>query len=309
MDIKIKRIVIWGLRTKWHTHRFIHKAFYENAKKLGYETIWVEDEKKNQKYIKPGDLIIMADPVGKMIPEKTKFEDYNLVPRKDVFYCLHNVNNVFKDKLDPDTIINLQYYYNEVPKIPNIEKWGPVTYFDKESRTLFQPWGTNLLAEEFKKPVFNNNSFVFWVGSVWNDKLNRGNINEIQGLREALSKLGLRFINLRFVPDWLNIFLIRKSRIAPAIAGKIQVDVDYLPCRMFKNISYGQLGLTNVKKFKDILGDSFVEGDSAEELIKNALSFSRDEYLNKVKSQQEIVKNYTYKEAIQNIIKAFNYQA
>ena len=44
--MEIKRIVVWGLRNRWHTHRFIHKAFYENAKKLGYEVLWLEDEKK-----------------------------------------------------------------------------------------------------------------------------------------------------------------------------------------------------------------------------------------------------------------------
>lgn len=56
--MKFNRIVIWGLRKKYHTHRYIHKAFYENAKKLGYEVAWLEDEKNNAKLIKPGDLII-----------------------------------------------------------------------------------------------------------------------------------------------------------------------------------------------------------------------------------------------------------
>jgi aspartate aminotransferase-like enzyme len=55
--MKFDRIVIWGLRKRWHTHRFIHKAFYENAKKLGYKVIWVEDEKTNANLIRVGDLI------------------------------------------------------------------------------------------------------------------------------------------------------------------------------------------------------------------------------------------------------------
>jgi hypothetical protein len=49
-------------------------------------------------------------------------------------------------------------------------------------------------------------------------------------------------VNLKFVPDWVNVAAIRRSRIAPAIAGRWQVEHNYLPCRMFKNISYGQLG-------------------------------------------------------------------
>ena len=305
---KFKRIVIWGLKKKWHTHRFIHKAFYENGKKLGYNMLWLEDTKENSNYIKSGDLIITADPVGKMVPEKFKLEDYNLPVRDDIFYCLHNVKDIFKDMLNPKNYINLQVYNDIVLKIDNIEKLGPVTFFDKETKTLYQPWGTDLLPEEFKKPVFNKNRFVFWIGSVWNDTLNRGNVNEIDELKKILIKHKLFFIKLRFIPDFLNIFFIRLSRIAPAIAGKFQVDVNYLPCRMFKNISYGQLGITNVRKFKDILGDSFIEGNNITEIIKNSLLLSKKEYMAKVKAQQEIIKNYTYKNSLENIIKAFNYK-
>jgi len=299
----IKRIVIWGLKKRWHTHRFIHKAFYENAKKLGYKTIWIEDEKNNQKYIEPDDLIISADPVGKMVPEKHTFEEYNLPIRDDVYYCLHNFKDIFIDKLPKDKTMFLQVYNNIVDTITDIEKWGPVTYFDKNTKTLYQPWGTDLLAEEFKKPIFRKNRFVFWIGSVWNDSLNRGNLREINELKQVLKKNNLRFIHLRFIPDWLNIFFIRLSRIAPAIAGRFQVDVNYLPCRVFKNISYGQLGITNIKKFEEILGDSFIKGGNIEEITNKALSLTKDEYFDIIKKQQEIIKNYTYKNALENIFK------
>lgn len=303
-ETQIKRIVIWGLRTKYHTHRHIHQAFYKNAKKLGFETLWVEDDKKNQKYIQPGDLIISADPVGKMVPEKFTFEEYNLPVREDVFYCLHNFKDVFREKINKKNYINLQVYHDIVLNIKNIEKWNPVTYFDNETKTLYQPWGTDLLPEEFKKPVYNKNKFVFWIGSIWNDSLNRGNINEMRELKDTLKNQDLTFINLRFIPDWLNIFFIRLSRIAPAIAGRFQVEVNYLPCRMFKNISYGQLGITNVSKFKDILGEHFIEGENIRTIIDNTLSLSKTEYLAKIKAQQEIIKSYTYKSALENIFKA-----
>ena len=302
--ISFNKIVIWGLKKKYHTHRHIHKAFYENAEKLGYKVLWLEDEKENAKYIEPNDLIISAEPVGKMVPEKFKFEDYNLPVRDDIFYCLHNFKDIFVNKINPDRLVRLQVYIKDRAEKAD-QKWGPVTYFDTKTRSLFQPWGTNLLPNEFKKPVYNKNSLVFWVGSIWNNSLNQGNLREIDELKRILKENGLRFISLRFIPDWLNIFLVRLSRIAPAIAGKYQVDVDYLPCRMFKNISYGQLGITNVQKFKEILGDSFIDGKSIKEITSNALSLSKKEYINKVIAQQEIIKNYTYKNSLENIIKAF----
>lgn len=303
--IKINKIVVWGLRKKWHTHRFIHKAFYENAKKLGYKAVWVEDEKENQKYIEPGDLIITADAIGKMCPEKFKFEDYNLPIREDVFYCLHNVKDVFTNKIKRERLLKIEVYHNACESKCDF-KIGPATFFDSKSGTLYQPWGTDLLAEEFKKPVFNKNSLVFWVGSIWNDKNNFGNKNEILDLKHSLEKRKLIFIPLRFIPDWLNILFIRISRIAPAISGKRQVDTDYLPCRVFKNISYGQLGITNVKKFKDLFGNSFVEGNNIDELINNAMSLNEEQYKEKILKQQQVVKEFTYKQSLENIINSFS---
>jgi len=301
----IKRVVIWGLRYKYHTQRHIHQAFYETAKKIGYKAFWLEDTKKNAAKIEPGDLIISTQAIGKMVPEKFNFEDYNLPIRDDVFYCLHNYKEIFTEKIKTENLLKLQVYKTEEAEKSD-QKWGPVNFFNTKTRTLYQPWGTSLLPEEFKKPVFNKNSLVFWVGNVWNDKNNHGNLNEIAELKEVLKQNKLKFIKVKVTPDFLHIHLIRHSRIAPAIAGRYQVEVNYLPCRMFKNISYGQLGITNIKKFKDILGDCFIGGDTIEELVSNALSLSKEEYITKTKAQQEIIKNYTYKQALENIIKALN---
>lgn len=302
----INRIVIWGLRYKYHTQRHIHQAFYENAKKMGYETVWLEDTPQNSKKIKAGDLIISTQAIGKMVPEKFKIEDYNIPIREDIFYCLHNFKSIFTDKLNPNNLIKLQVYNTIDGAEQSDQKWGPVTFFNSKTRTLYQPWGTNLSPEEFKKPTFSKFPFVFWVGNVWNDSGNRGNLNEIAELKTALKENELKFIKIKVVPDFLHTFLIRHSRIAPAIGGGLQVKIDYLPCRIFKNISYGQLGITNIKKFKDILGENYIEGDTIKDIVKNALCLSKKEYLEKIKKQQEIIKNYTYITAIKNIIKAFN---
>jgi len=297
------KIIIWGLRKKYHTHRHIHQAFYKNAKKLGYKTIWVEDDRKNSKYIESGDLVISAEVQGKMVKEKNKIEDYKLPIKGGVYYCLHNFKEIFRNKIDKNHLIDLQVYTTERVTGSDI-KLGPATYFNTKTRVLYQPWGTDLLPEEFKKPVFNKNKLVFWIGSVWNNIQNQGNLDEIKRLKISLFKNKIRFIKVRFIPDFLNIFLIRKSRIAPAIAGKYQVDVNYLPCRMFKNISYGQLGFSNVKKFNDILGECSING-TIEEMVEKILKLSEKEYKDLVLKQQLIIKNYTYKNSLENIINSF----
>jgi hypothetical protein len=300
------RIIIWGLKNKYHTHRYIHKAFYENAKKLGYDVIWVEDEKVNSKFIKYGDLIISSEVIGKMVPEKKCLDDYNLPVIDGVYYCLHNFNYIFTSKIKFDYLLNLKVYIKDRAEKSDI-KWGEATYFDSEKHILYQPWGTDLLPDEFKKPVFNHNKIVFWIGSIWNNELNQGNLVEIKKLKEALNRKGIKFLQLRFIPDFLNIFLIRFSRIAPAIAGRYQVEENYLPCRMFKNISYGQLGFSNVSKFNDIFENCSVYNSDIEKAVEYVLSLSKKDYKELIIKQQEIVKQYTYKNSFDNIIKAFNF--
>lgn len=303
--MQFNKIIIWGLRKKWHTHRFIHKAFYENAKKLGYKVIWVEDDKKNKNIVNQGDLVIYSEVQGIMVPEKFKLEDYNLPVIEGVFYCLHGVKDIFKEKINKKYLLDLKVYVNDIEGREGNEEWKKCVIFNKDEGALYQPWGTDLLDYEFKKPVFRKNKFVFWVGSVWNNKLNQGNIFAIEEFKKILSKYNLKFIHLRFIPDWMNIFFIRLSRLAPAIVGDWQKEHDYLPCRMFKNISYGQVGFSNVKKFREILGEYSIEGNM-EEMVQKVLSLSKEEYKELVLKQQSIIKGYTYKNALENIFKAIN---
>src|SRR5690606_20192513 len=126
------------------------------------------------------------------------------------------------------------FYNKEAEGFP--EEYTAV-HFDPKTKTLYQPWGTDLLPHEFKKPIFTKNKFVFWIGSIWKGKNSEGNIQNIKELDQILKLKGLSLIPVRFVPNFINRFLVRHSRLAPAIGGPIQVETDYLPCRMFKNIS------------------------------------------------------------------------
>ena len=304
---KFNKIVIWGFRYRYHTHRYIHKAFYKTLKDLGVNVIWVEDDKKNQRYIKSGDLIIGGDMYGKMAPEKKCFNDYNIPVRDDIYYCLYHFKDIFLEKINKKHLIVLD------PHVDGSEfgdiKIDEITFFNSKDKikTLYQTWGTDIMPWNFKKPCFNNNKFVFWVGSIWNDKNNHGNINQINELKQALIKRHINFIHTRFIPGFLNIFLIRISRLAPAIGGEIQVKTNYLPCRMFKNISYGQLAFSNIKRFKDLYKEFFIDGNSIDELIANVLFLKKEDYLLFVKRQQEITKKHTYLQKLTNIFEVFNY--
>jgi hypothetical protein len=284
--------VIWGLRTQRHTHRYIHHHFHRTLEKLGLPVLWVEDSARNAGSISGDDLVISVGTAGTHLPIVA-----------DAYYCLHNFEGSFHERIASNHNIRLQVYTNGASLLA--EKWDTATFFHRPTRTLFQPWGTDLFAEEFEKPTFRRWPFVFWIGTVWDNSLHQGNRREINRLKAALKPHGLRFVALRHIPDRINVFAVRHSRIAPAIGGQWQVENGYLPCRMFKNISYGQLGMSNISEFHEILGDSGLLGNDIGDLVEKALALSESEYKQRVLEQQAHIVNHTYVNKLLNISRAF----
>jgi len=293
---KFRKVVVWGLKSQYHTHRYIHAGFYCTLKKLEVPAVWVDYGKKSEAALAAGDLVISAFVEGRGV------DSHYLPIKPGVYYCLHNYPEEICAQIGLKYLLRLQVYTNKAEN--SGQKWDEVTFFDAKTRTLFQPWGTNLLPEEFKQPIYNRHTRVFWIGSIWDNALRQGNVAEISEIRRALSRCDVRFTALRFVPDWLNIKLIRYSRLAPAVAGRWQAENNYLPCRMFKNISYGQLGFSNVKKFQDLFGDFNISAESIEGLVQKALALPKQDYLSIINGQQRIAAEHTYAHKLLNIFKA-----
>ena len=62
--------------------------------------------------------------------------------------------------------------------------------------------------------------------------------------------------NNRNVSSEKNMELIQESILAPAIQEHWQVEHGYIPCRVFKNLSYGKMALTNNKFVNEMIFDN-----------------------------------------------------
>lgn len=291
-----KRMVLWGFTTSLDSFRHNHRHYAHALERLGKPYLWLSDDARSREQLQAGDLVFAVDVEAKHLGEAVDGVDY----------LLHNLDDsfpVFAD-LAPERYVRLQVYTNDAEQYG--EAWGLVRRYDHKSRTLFQPWGTNLFADEFCAPTFRDQSkLVTFIGSVWDDN-GLGNVHTIAKLRDVINKHGLKWLHLTHISDQENVEAVREARLAPAIAGEWQVTHNYLPCRVFKNISYGALGITNVPKFSEILGDAAVVGESIKELIEFALTLPRSEYLRLVHDQQRILENeYTYWESLLAIERAF----
>jgi hypothetical protein len=261
---------------------------------MGLQGVCVPGTDEDRLALRPGDMVFGID-----------IWDERLAPAiRGVKYVLHNFpgdHPIFDSPMQDDQFLRLQVYTSTASG----EKLGSCRYWLAENRTLTQPWGTDLFAEEFYEPVFNASSReAVFVGAVWNTD-GQGNAAEITELKEVLHANGLRFVHRTQISEEEMIALIRAARLAPAFAGFWQEANNYLPCRVFKNVSYGQLALTNVPRFFDLFDGCSLLAESVPDLIGEALTLKRDPYMSMVLDQQRVVSKFTYRESLLAIEQAF----
>jgi hypothetical protein len=287
---KISQLLIWGLKDVFHTHRYIHKAFYRTARKLALPVIWCDDSELCQKYMKEHSLVIALGSYVKHLPFL-----------ENVFYCIHNPKKELPVIVTKDKFLSLKVFRGHSPDYKNFVSWDFETFFNNDDRTLVQSWGTDLFPWEFYKPVFPLESKQFnWVGSIWNP-----NKHILEELKIHLKKRGIEFCHFQRTTQEENIELIRKSRLAPAIGNTDQIKSGYIPCRFYKNISYGQFAFTNIPALQNTFSDCLVPGDTIAELVDNTLKLKEKEYLALIIKQQQAIKRQTYLHKLFHIVKAF----
>ena len=187
---KFSGVVIWGLLSRDDTHRYIHQHFHSTLKKCGIPVVWVDDKEDSQELLRSNSLVIAANMACQF-----------LRIREDLFYCLHNIDMAAY----ADTkAIRLQVYTNASEQ-DDVEKWDSVTFFNAKDRILYQPWATDLLPLQFRPPIvwsrFPQKKRVYWVGSVWNNELDQGNIKEMEELGRVLNRVGLSFVHAIYESD------------------------------------------------------------------------------------------------------------
>jgi hypothetical protein len=294
----MKSVTIWGLKNKRNSLRFIHKGFYENFMKLGYDTRWVNDEARNQNI--QSDIFFVSGVASKYI----KFN-------KSAIYILHNVelsdNDAENIRRNNINHLNLQVFtkdaYGEILQNGN-------TIYNHDINTLFQPWGTPLSPNEWYPYVPKNRFKIeFWVGSIWNNQMNQGNKTIMNTYKQILRKHGVTLIkrggsklNVNGLSDSKNSQLVRKSRIGATIVGEWQKSASYIPCRLFKNISFGVAPISNMRA-PIFLNNKNGFIDNLQDLINFAMSESDNEKMLRLESARADLRMFTYEENIKRIVK------
>jgi hypothetical protein len=296
--MKITKIILWGHKLHSHTHSYIHNAYFIAFKHLGFDTFWFDDKDDVSKFDFSNSLFITEHQVDNHIPKKN-----------DCLYFVHYSGIIFPgkyDMLEPENIIVLKVAFRDMKRdnqslknfkpIPLNEKNYEYYFKDDKHYKYYTMWGTDLLPDQIQNNIDNidtiskkiNSDIYYFCGSLQGHNTY---INYLKSKNIKFEIFGGTFN--KHHPNNLsieeNIDLIQKSIIAPAFQFGIQLEDHYIPCRIFKNISYGRMGITNNPIVNSLFNNQLIYDSNINNCIDMGIEFE------KKNNKLEIIKRLMYK--------------
>ena len=286
------KIYIWGHKLHEHTHSYIHSSYYKAFENLGHEVYWIDSRDDLNQYDFSDSVFFTENSVKNGMPL-----------RKDCKYITHHIDTEYlTDASVPyENVLRLGNY---LPSLEIHEKVDHLAYWDESTRTLYQTWGTDLLPHE----IDEDNPAKF----KWSNK----SLNYIGMLYEQGPWWAQSFANILHEKNNVefkvftqnasfkeNFDMIRTSFLCPDFRSDWHLQCGYIPCRIQKNISYGQVQGTNSPFIKKAFGDYVVFGGTPETLYDNLVDAASNNKI-KIKEAMKFIRdNHTYINRINNILK------
>jgi len=318
--VKYSKVIIWGHPLYTHTHSYVHDAYYRAFKSMGYDVYWFHDKDYPKDFDYNNCLFIGEGFADKEIP-------INESSCYLIMYCPSPIKYQGSGRyIDVRmTAVNFKDHIQEYSLDKSkTTKLGPACYFEPKTSNKIQvkndyvdyemddydkiyiSWATNLLPDEFEEEdiYLERENAIYYSGTI-----------SAQGVCENYSKW-MPFLKacqenkIKFIHNdpWANplsmgevINRTQSSILGVDIRGPQHLKQGLLTCRVFKNISYGHLGLTNSSSVYEELDGNCVYNDDTEQLFYDGMS-NRENY-NLIKRGMQFVKeNHTYINRINSIL-------
>lgn len=318
--MKYSKVIIWGYPLYSHTHSYVHQAYYRAFKHLGYDVYWFHDDEYPKDFDYRNCLFIGEGFSDKNIPindTSCYFIMYCPSPIKyknagryiDVRMSAVNFKDHIQEySLNKQTAVKLGPACFFEPKTSNIVKVKNdyVDYEMDDYDKIYISWATNLLPDEFEDEdiYLDRENVIYYSGSISSYGICENYSNWIPFLKSC------RENNIEFIHNdpWSNplsmgdvIVRTQKSILGIDIRGPQHLRQQLLTCRVFKNMSYGHLGLTNSHSVYEELEGNCVYNQDTEQLFYDGMENRKNYKL--IKSGMQFVKeNHTYINRINSIL-------
>lgn len=267
-ELPFDQVVIWGHKLHSHTHSYIHERFYRAFKHLGYTVYWFDHKDAVSDFDFSRTLFITEGQVDNRIPL-----------REDCLYILHNCQGKkYESLFEKGCCINLQVYTDDVLSAPNAVKIDTCIYYDIPGKCVYMPWASDLLPHEIEEmkqrlPHIKKDRRIYWIGTAGSGTF--GNIEQLNPFARACKENNVQF---RINDSWAKALnrddlleRTAKNFLAPTIVGKWQAEKGYIPCRIFINISSGQMGITNSPRVYELFDRKIVYNPDTYQLFYDAM--------------------------------------
>ena len=290
-----------------NTYRYVHEGFYSASLYSGHETYWINDSHKLDDSFFNDSFILTEG-----------WANYRLPVAKNSTYVIHHFGN----RMDMGRYLDNRRYiangnrvfdmrflcprmedhnYEWKTDFKKLQKVTCCTFLEPSQgyTIVYQPWATNLFPEEIVYREIPKEKVIYYIGTVgigghhiipdW--KLN--NRVRIDAFIRACTENGIPFKLINGIPTSKCRAIIEKSYIAPDIRDIHKKESGYISCRVFKNISYGQLGITDVKEAYDLFEHSVAYHDEPYDLFYEAIKHKDN--VEMIKHAMDLVRNnHTY---------------
>lgn len=284
------KVVIYGHKLHSHTHSYIHEAFYNAFCNKGFETIWIDETDDLEKYDFSKSIFLTEGQVINKMPI-----------RDDCKYLLHYVDKQKTQQLGikQENILNFRFFENSATCH---EKINDFTFYDSKKRELWMPWAATLFPSQIDRcseKLFNEKEKnVNFIGSIWS--VNEQYINEF---RQSCIKNNKNFVWRRLVSNKEYYYHTVKSYATVDFRGKVHLDIGYLPCRIFKALSFGVIPGTNSKYVKEAFGEHVYYNPNLGEILEGTADFWKSKNKNEIRDAMNFIKNkHTYLNRIEDML-------
>jgi glycosyl transferase family 1 len=299
--LRLARIpaIIWGHPLGTHTHSWIHYGFARAFERLGFDVMWLEDTPESAQRVAGFERAIV-------LAETQQDRHLRAAVKPSWLVLAHNCDRAAYAPVDYWVQIQVRMLDKSGYRNP---KWHPEVLEQGPDALIAPPdpgqidifWATDLLPEEIEFiPHREDSRDVVFVGSVWS--YNRA---EVKRFRRRLRAHGLKWKAHKNVDQERHMRLIKEARFAPSLQGEWQVDHGYIPCRLFKNISYSQLAISNNPNVGELFGeDQAVCDRDLEGLVAKMLATERDGAIDEMvrSAQEEVRSRHTYLNRIAELL-------
>lgn len=327
-DLSTCKFIVWGYHSVYDTHGHIHHGFYKALNHIGKTVLWLDQADDISNIDLANSFIITNhDCLNKNGYWPWEVERKSEMPiREDCFYAVHGmhdnpaVHELFKNhKCNLSwNVLTMRAMRNKIG-LPVYSQLIDEQYLDEDvpfslpQKYMEFRWATDLLPHEIeankpKELLSLKNKVINWVGTVWHV-----NENELNSFKKACKEDGVEFNHVgggqvdkwKVVSDADNQKLIRESWMAPEIRGSHHLTEGYVGCRLFKNISYGQFGITNSPKVNEVFGGKLIFNDDPYELYWQAKEQLQNKTVEELHELMDFVaERHTYLNRLAALFKA-----